>query len=55
MVGAESAGQVLGAKELEVVGDREDFGFGVEVVGRGVLKGACSGWFGVWKYWRGRY
>jgi len=47
---------------LEVVGDWEDFGFGVEVAGRGVLKGASTelegpvpGWFGVWKYRRGRY
>jgi len=42
VVGAEGAGQVLGAEELEVVGDWEDFGFGVEVVGRGVLKGASA-------------
>ena len=42
MVGAEGAGKVLGAEELEVVGDWEDFGFGVEVVGRGVLKGASA-------------
>jgi hypothetical protein len=32
----------LGAEELEVVGDWEDFGFGVEVVRRGVLKGASA-------------
>jgi len=42
VVGAEGTGQVLGAEELEVVGDWEDFGFGVEVVGRGVLKGASA-------------
>ena len=42
MVGVEGTSQVLGAEELEVVGDREDFGFGVEVVGRGVLKGASA-------------
>lgn len=41
-MGAESAGEVLGAKELEVVGDREDFGFRVEVVGGGVLEGAST-------------
>ena len=42
MVGAEGTSQVLGAEELEVVGDREDFGFRVEVVRRGVLKGASA-------------
>ena len=42
MVGAEVAGQVLGAEELEVVGDRKDFGFGVEVVSGGVLEGAST-------------
>ncbi len=42
MVGAEGTSQVLGAEEFEVGGDWEDFGFGVEVVGRGVLKGASA-------------
>jgi len=42
MVGAEGTSQVLGAEELEVVGDRQDFSFGVEVVRRGVLKGASA-------------
>jgi len=40
MGGGVGAGQVLGVEELEVVGDREDLGFGVEVVGGGILEGA---------------
>ncbi len=42
MMGAEGAGKVFGAEKLEVVGDREDFGFGVEVVGGGVKEGAST-------------
>jgi hypothetical protein len=42
MVWTESAGQELGTEELEVVGDRKDFGFGVEVVSGGILEGAST-------------
>jgi len=42
VMGAEGTSKVLGAEELEVVGDRKDFGFGVEVVGGGVLEGAST-------------
>ena len=42
MVGAECTGKVLGAEEFEMVGDREDFGFRVEVVLGGVLEGASA-------------
>ncbi len=42
MVWSQGAGKVLGAKELEVVLDLEEFGFGVEVALGGHLEGACA-------------
>jgi hypothetical protein len=42
MVVSERAGQELGTEELEVIGDRKDFGFRMEVVRGEILKVAST-------------